>query len=196
MKNLVIKSAMLIILVLFFGCSSDDSSESCTPIACKNGGVFLNCACDCPQGYTGSDCSQFITPSSIRIHKLTIIKFPAFNANGQLWDNDLIGNSQKADIYVKMANAEGMIINEDGNAFDNADPNTPYTYIVSPYKTINSVSLPIVLQLYNDNVSDADELMMQASFQLYTQNQSFDNIIEFSNTSGTFKFQFEVTYTW
>jgi len=83
MKKII---ALLFVLVLNLNCSSDSSAPACTPISCLNGGVSKpDCGCNCPQGYTGSNCGTQITPSSIYVKKIRVKKFPDTD-NGTWWD--------------------------------------------------------------------------------------------------------------
>ncbi len=43
------------------GCSSDDGdADPCPTVQCQNGGNKVNCACDCPAGFTGPNCETEI----------------------------------------------------------------------------------------------------------------------------------------
>tara|TARA_Y100000815_G_C13133358_1_gene421424 strand:- start:317 stop:514 length:198 start_codon:yes stop_codon:yes gene_type:complete len=52
-----------ILITTFSGCSND--SDGCETIICQNEGIFVNRACDCPEGYTGSNNSKQITPKQL-----------------------------------------------------------------------------------------------------------------------------------
>jgi hypothetical protein len=101
MKN-VLKIIALFTLVLFSsGCSSDSTDDGCTPITCLNSGISnSNCGCDCPQGFTGSNCSTQIMPTSIKILKVRVKKFPNLKENGDQWDVLATGNLVRPDLNI------------------------------------------------------------------------------------------------
>lgn len=78
-RNIVILLACLFI----FDCSKKDP---CEDVVCQNGGTCANGACNCPEGFTGSDCSQEKTPSSMVIKSFTVTKYPKTTSNGGGWD--------------------------------------------------------------------------------------------------------------
>ena len=60
--------------------------DPCANIKCLNGGTCANGLCNCPNGYSGSDCSKQVVPTKIRITKIDVLKFPATTPNGAGWD--------------------------------------------------------------------------------------------------------------
>ena len=77
MKNVLFLFFLGSSLIVFNGCDKDTSSPSqnndpCESIVCYNGGYCVNGECLCPEGYTGPDCSQQVTPTKIRITKIEV----------------------------------------------------------------------------------------------------------------------------
>jgi hypothetical protein len=72
---------------LFFGCQKD----LCDSVVCLNGGTCANGQCNCPTGYTGSDCSIEAMPTSVRINSMTLSNYPMTTTSGGGWDA-LAGN--------------------------------------------------------------------------------------------------------
>jgi hypothetical protein len=52
--------------------------------------VFLTFGCkkepDCPAGYTGTDCTQEVAPTRMRISSIKLLKWPAVDEDGQPFD--------------------------------------------------------------------------------------------------------------
>lgn len=82
MKKLKIISYILTILLSISSCRKDP----CESKVCKNGGTCDNGTCNCPSGYTGSDCGTEKTPSSVTITKIFLINYPMTDGNGAGWD--------------------------------------------------------------------------------------------------------------
>ena len=104
MKKII---ALLIVLMLNVNCSSDSDSSTpaCSPIPCLNGGTSnANCGCDCPQGYSGTNCGNITTPSKVIITKVVVKSFNNLNNSGIGHD---IANGP--DIYIKINNGSTVI---------------------------------------------------------------------------------------
>ena len=51
----------------------------CETLSCQNGGQFVDCACNCPEGWAGETCEEPIhvpKPSSVKINRIDILVFP------------------------------------------------------------------------------------------------------------------------
>ena len=108
MKTKIFRGILALTLsVIYFGCSSK-SDDQCQTISCENGGVFINCECDCPDGYTGTNCQTQVTPLSITITKVTLNLFPLTDSNGNAWD---AGGDPEArpDVYFKFIKGSSTI---------------------------------------------------------------------------------------
>jgi len=68
MKNLKSIIAICTVAVMIASCEKDDnaplnsSSTSCTTTCLNGGTVNSNCGCDCPAGYTGTNCQTVVPP--------------------------------------------------------------------------------------------------------------------------------------
>lgn len=58
----MIKKAFLIsellIVFLFISCQQTDQDPTCQIGFCENNGTLIDCACECPQGFTGLNCEK------------------------------------------------------------------------------------------------------------------------------------------
>jgi hypothetical protein len=200
MKNFSFKSIFYGFLVVLtnIGCSSDSvSSSSCPIINCQNGGTFVNCQCDCPDGYSGEDCGTQITPSKIKITKFKITSFSNTNV-GSSWDTN-----SEPDIFLQMIDEHvGTYIwisdiypNVLSTGNDNFIfiPNAPIEIInTSSFYSINLVDNDV-----NDTPSYFDEQMSSVLFNIYTPTNHFPSTLYLTdNQTYPFKVELSLTYEW
>ena len=196
MKNLFKKIILLSIAIIMFGCSKDDTPTStpCVPITCLNGGVSTpNCGCTCPTGYTGNNCGTQITPSSIKITKIRVKKFPDTD-NGNWWDT--LPNSD-ADIYVTLVNTSSQIIYTSGRFTDATGLGTIfYDFTPSTPITITNVTSALSIKLYDYENIGADTLMTFLIFNPYTSTGGFPTTLTKSSANGDFICEISLQYVW
>ncbi len=190
---------MLLMIAMFFGCSKDESSSSCTPIACLNGGVSTaDCGCNCPQGYTGSNCGTQVTPTTIKITKIRVKKFPDTD-NGSWWD--VLPNSD-ADIYVTLVNTSFQTIYTSGYYTDATGLGTIY-YDFTPTTpiTITNVTSALSIKLYDRDydilsLTYTGSLMDSLFFNPYSSTGGFPPTITRTNDSGKLECEISLQYVW
>ena len=196
MKNCIKILSLLLIIALFFGCSKDSpsSSSGCTPIPCLNGGVSRpDCGCNCPQGYTGSNCGIQITPSSIIITKIRVKKFPDTD-NGNWWDT--YPNSD-ADIYVTLVNTSFQTIYTSGHYTDATGLGTThYDFTPTTPITITNVTSALSIKLYDYENLGSDTLMDYLFFNPYSSTGGFPSTVPVSSSNGDFICEVSLQYVW
>ncbi|MEO0037183.1 MAG: hypothetical protein RIQ59_394 [Bacteroidota bacterium] len=198
MKNLLKKIALLSIVMLVFGCSKDSPTPNavpCTPIPCLNGGISTpNCGCNCPQGFTGSNCGTQITPLQVLITKIRVTKFPDTNAGGW-WDT--LPNSD-ADIYVTIQNSSSTTLYNSPTFFQDATSNgvNYYDFVPSTPIVITNVANGYVMSIYDYDTIGSDELMDFSTFYLYNSTGGFPTTKTYTNSTGTFSFTLTLSYVW
>lgn len=186
--------AILSIAIIVFGCSND-SSPSCTPIACLNGGVSKpDCGCSCPEGYTGADCGTQITPSIIKITKIKVTKFPDSN-NGDWWDSF---PSSDADIYVTIEDTNFNTIYDHPNYIPDATGIGTINYQFIPVNpiVISNVSSSYYMTLYDFDNTSSDDLVAFGVFNLYNSSGGFPATKVYTNSQGTFSYELTLSYIW
>jgi hypothetical protein len=196
MKNCVKGLSMLLIIALFFGCSKDDSSSSCTPIACLNGGVSTpDCGCDCPQGYTGSNCGTQVMPLQILITKIKVTAFPSTRTNGNFWDQEAIGNLVRPDIFPYLTLGSTALLQ--GTAVQDAVNTSVYTWTPSTPVVLTSSQFTsqLSLDLYDEDTL-TNEFMGGWYFYVYDSTGGFPTTITLSNATSPYKFELTVSYVW
>jgi hypothetical protein len=196
MKTFLKRVSILAVGVLVLSCSSDSSTPACTPIACLNGGVSTaDCGCDCPQGYSGSNCGVQITPLQVKITKIRVKKFPD-TENGQWWDT--FPNSD-ADIYVTMQNSNQTTIYSHPNYKpDSSSTGTNYFDFIpsTPILITNPTGL-FIMNIYDYENTGTNTLMDYCIFNnLYSSTGGFPSTKTFTNDTGTFSFELTLSYVW
>lgn len=198
MKTIFLRLTFLsVILVLLISCSKDSNSTvPCTPIVCLNGGTSRpDCGCNCPSGFTGSNCSTIITPTQVVISKVIVKSFNNYNSSGVLWDL-----TNEADIYVKI-NSGNSVIYDSPTFFSNAldGSNTNYSFSLSPSLQISQVNTPLVVSLWDydlgDVPSNADDNMASAAFYPFN-GTSFPSVITITDPSTPTTFEIYLSYVW
>ena len=192
MKKLLKISAFVLLTLNFTSCSSD---EPCAPIDCLNDGVSnSNCGCDCPQGYTGTNCSTVLQPSKVIITKVVVKTFNNLDDSGFLWDG-----TNGADIYIKFNNGTTDVYSHP-SYFSNTTggTNLNYQFTLSPNLQITNVNSPMSVQLWDYDLEDipptADDYMGFAVFSPFN-GYSLPSVLTV-NSDGDTTFDIYLTYQW
>ncbi len=204
MKKLI---ALLIILVMNLNCSSDSNDPvACTPITCLNGGTSnADCDCDCPQGYSGTDCSTQMSPITIKITKIKVKYFPLTD-NGDFWDISIPTTANASpDIYVTLQNSNNVELFNSPTYFGNVLSNgtetwdfTPSTPISISFVYFNSLNIRLydydgAVSNVNDNV---DDLMASSTFDIYSSTDGFPTTLTLLNPTTPIGYELTLQYTW
>ena len=206
MKNGMVKIGMFLLLVVALGCSKDDTTASCTPITCLNGGVSTaDCGCTCPQGFTGSNCGTQLTPSKILISKIRVNYFNN-NDNGSSWDPSIpTSNLLTPDIYVAIKDASNNTIYSSSTYYANVLSNGSNYFDFTP---TNTIQLPISSDLSNftislydfdgadSNINSPDDLMGEKLFFPYSSYGGFPTTITVTNSNYPVSFTLIFSYVW
>lgn len=197
MKNFSLKSIFFGFLVALttMGCSSDADSESCPTINCQNGGTFTNCECYCPDGYSGVDCGTQITPTRIKVTKITVKRFPNYDNDGLEWDI-----TDGPEIFVRLGQGSGSSINllYDSGVFPNAisDGVTNYDFIPTTNIYITNPLVTHTIILGDFDTANSHDLMGGFTFTPYNSLNDFPNSILLQDLSIPLSFELFFTYEW
>ncbi len=199
MKTVLSRLSVLIIAFLFFNCSSDSGDTPCFPITCLNGGTSTpECGCNCPQGYTGSNCSTQITPNKITITKIEIVSFPTIDPSAITgnWDYFPISSSQNApDLAIVLYDftTSTILSNSSSNPFTDAQNTQSHSYTY-PSFLISNVNNLFSIQLRDIDTNSSFQIMDTYVFSIYDNEGGFPSIIPIIN--GDTKYNLYVTYNW
>ena len=190
MRKLV---TFLIICVsaLFFHSCNDDTIDLCDGIVCVNGSCVSG-DCDCDEGWTGSSCSDQITPSLIEVTAIKVTRFPATADGGAGWDP-----FSGPDIYVDIKYND--ILGLTTTYYEDADPSQDYTFTGGQIEIVNYIDnltgqYTINLMDYDLSVLDSD-WMGGINFSPYSSNNGFPTT-KILDAGGSVAFELTLSYTW
>lgn len=175
--------------MLFSNCSKDTTlSDPCANVTCLNGGTCANGSCNCPTGFTGSDCGTRRTPSKILITKIQVTAFPPTDG-GAGWDL-----TSGADIYPKILFVSSVLW-DSPNYIENANASSSYDFTPSPAIQISNPTLQYTIELWDYDTTDPDDFMAGFNFTPYNGSSAPSVINLTSNTNGlTIKLSVQYVY--
>lgn len=169
---------------------SSCQKDPCSSVDCKNGGTCSDGTCECPEGFQGTDCSQQIQPSKVRIQKVSVTDFPLTSSTGKQWDeNDL------PDIFILITDDDGFVW-ESPVIFDNAAPSGQYLFEVTPAIEVTDFNKEYLIYLYDHDGTNPYEYMGGFSFKPYTPASGFPTQLNLETSKGELRFTLVLSYTW
>lgn len=164
MKQLLIIS---IVLITFFSCKKEGDK-------------------DCPTGFTGSNCSQQVTPTNILIKSISVTSFPATDANGAGWDL-----TNGPDIYITISQNGNVLYENSANFSQNGAPNVTFNtnFVLPDVDGIYSVSV------YDYDDFDSDDFMGGIISPIYTSLNGFPSNVVLSCSGCAVSLSLSVNYT-
>lgn len=172
--------------MLFTSCAKEEDADPCDTIVCVKGDC-VNGTCDCDEGWSGSDCSNQITPSKIKITGIKLTRFPATD-NGGGWDV-----SSAPDIFVEISyNGTGIF---ESLLYYDADYTQEYTFTINPYIELNNVTSQYTIRLYDYDDLDANDWMGGINFTPYFSTNGFPTT-KTLDADGDVAFEVTYSYVW
>lgn len=170
--------------MLFASCTSDP----CEVTMCHNGGVCVDGLCDCPERFTGNDCSEQVTPDVMRITSVQLLRFPGFQSNDDKpWDNE-----DGPDVFFKLVHGDEAIA-QPVVLVENADHTQQYSFHIS-IVDMKDVLDEYKLQLYDyEAIGVEPQFMGEIAFTPYASNNGFPSTIQLDN-GGPVAFTMTVDY--
>jgi len=177
---------MIAVALLFTtACEEDDP---CELITCLNSGTCVNGACDCAEGFSGLDCSNQITPTSIKITNIRVTRFPPTDVNGSGWDL-----TSGADIYVSM-NYDNENIYRHSTVVENASSSLNYDFVPEMNLNLANPTDTYSISVFDDDGIQADDFLGGIEFTPYSNNNGFPTILSL-DANGAVAFELTVEYS-
>lgn len=162
---------ILFMLILMLSCSKTEDGDD-----------------QCPIGFTGKNCDIQITPDSVIITKINVLRFPATNIQGQNWDAD--GNP---DIFVQVWQNDEYIWSS-SRVINNVTNDTNYNFIPTDTLALTDPLTQYAIQLY-DKDDDGDDYIGGMNFISYYDNNGFPDLLILDD-GGEVAFELNLEYTW
>ena len=178
----------IFLIGIFASCEKDDddngngsANDPCENVTCLNGGLCENGECDCPEMYTGDDCGEQATPTSIRVTQITLNDFPPQN-NGDDWDGFLCGGGNP-DILITLDDGNGEFF--ESPHYSDVVPGTTLTFTQGFPATTNNPENLHIIRLYDNDTGGCspDDYMGGLEFSIYNSSNDFPETIEVYNSS-------------
>lgn len=160
----------------WFGKNCETKVDPCNNITCLNGGTCINGICNCPPGFGGSDCGTILTPKSIVLKRITLVKWPTTETNGSGWD--LFSGP---DLFVKLTKTgnSNVLLSTD-HATDVTPGNSQFWIQNLSLTEVNSF---YTIQILDWDFPDADDIMDNINFKLFN-GTSFPSTISVTNATS------------
>lgn len=181
------------------GCGTSD--DPCDEVDCVNGNCYDG-TCECISSYTGEVCDVEKQPSKITIKKVKILAFPTNKSNGSAWDKGEDQDGEEPDVYLRIYDLRNVYYDlknvptqvkldakiEDG--IIEYEPNIRITSFENPIKfELNDYDVD---NSFNPN----SEFMISISVDFNTKWKGFPEVLTIENSSGSFKIECDLSYTW
>ena len=177
---------VLLLGVFFLSCGKE---YPCENVTCRNGGICANGVCNCPVGFTGSDCSLQQKPARINIRSATITKFPVTRPNGNSWDF-----SDGPDIYLMLLLNNVEIANNRLQTIANTI-STPVTFTNLPLGfEMSDATNQYVLRVMDRDDFGPDEELGSIFFTPYQSTNGFPELLFVDCSVCNVAFVLTVTY--
>jgi len=154
----------------------------------------------CSAGFTGSDCTQELTPKQIKVTKIQIQKFSITNPAGVHWDPAETGIERMPDILIAIV--RGGVEKTSASFAPNCElAGVPYTINFANPQVAGSGEFTLdleslyTLRFYDFDYNLGQELMKEATFRFYTAGQKFPSKLRVESSDGQFACDLNLEYT-
>ncbi len=149
------------LLIVQLGCK-DEGDDPCEGVFCGDG-YCDNGACQCPEGFYGSGCTSFLTPSAVILDGITIDKFPTTKVDSSSWD---VGSNP--DLHLTLFRSTTKLW-ETSSSIQDANMNSNLQLAVVPVITMRDINAQYTISLYDDDGNKVDEFMAGSLFRPYDE---------------------------
>jgi hypothetical protein len=150
--------------------------------------------CQCPTGYTGTNCQIALTPKTMVIEKVVVRAYPRARQNGKGWDALYPGSSDAADLVAEVKK-DGI---SKGYSFyiTNCLANQDYHLTMNPKVFYQPVNGKCEIMLHDYDSASSIEFIGGYYFYPLEYTKSFPSIITLYNDNTWHKIRMDVHVTW
>ncbi len=124
------------VFIVLFGCNNP-----CDNVSCLNGGICVDGTCNCPDGFTGEDCSTEVTPTPLNAcdNESTFnyhgVDYNLVDINGFCWFKENLRTTKFTNgALIQEVNYPSQFVSLDQPAYyDLAEVNEGYGYLYNQY---------------------------------------------------------------
>ena len=181
---------LLLALCLFIVTSTFQScqkSDPCDNITCYNGGFCANGLCNCPTGYSGSDCSIVLTPSAMVINSITMTSYPMTQTSGAGWDL-----TDGPDPFITINSGTSANQNDFSSGVASNVTGSSIYYSNGFPVTISNLNINWTIGVWDYDATSANDFMTGLYFIPISQTSGFPSTINLN--TGTMAVQLNVTW--
>jgi|GEM_PF-3999345 len=194
MKQLAVKFLLAFALILS---QSSCKEDPCAGIECNNA-ICVEGVCECDSGYTGVNCTEEITPTSVKIRNIRVIKIPEFNkdenGNDIFWD-EVGGNAP--DLFFEIT----ISCDPPHKVSSAVIPEYPYNERIYLQfgPTIEEPEKEYIIELWDSDLIDVneeftDDLIFREKFTPYIRGTNFPEVVIFGNTDDPVILEIYLSY--
>lgn len=171
---------MLFVSSLFFGCSSEDTSDV-----------------SCPDGFTGQFCQTKLTPTKIKITKVVVRSWPLLYNNSQPWDNGEDGSDIYPDVFIAIGYAPNTILSLSDYVIDAHETSGNLIYTFNQPLELPNIYYNYSLGLFDYDGGNEYEFMNEQIFNVYKSSDlNFPEYVTVNNVSQYLIADVYLSYEW
>jgi hypothetical protein len=197
--------------------------DPCETVICLNGGICDDGLCDCPDGYSGTQCETYDEcfgivclndgvclngicncpdgyagpdcSQQITPNKIKINKIVVkdFSSTDNGAGWDLTSG---ADIYPEIYDPQNNLLYSSSTYFSDANPQIDYDFDCSPSVDLTDPNAQYTIQLMDYDDIGSDDWMGGLYFTPYYSTNGFPSVLTYSGNTNGLSFDLHVTYTW
>ena len=163
--------------------------DKCKDVDC-NAGVCEDGICNCNEGYTGDDCSQYVTPTKVTITQIDINDFPGTDG-GSDWDPVI---DTDPDIIVEVYDDANSNTIYSSSSFDNTPDGTTFS-INGLAIALTNVTGTYTMMMWDDDLTSGNDSMGDISFTPY-EGAGFPSTMVVENQALGLSYTLHLSYQW
>lgn len=194
------KRTIILLVVFFLAISLKNCVDPCELMDCANGGICDKGECLCPDGYTGTYCTEEVQPDVVKITKFEVLDFPTINSS-KLWDDEYGYSDTRRfpDLYIVLREQ----VNEDDwvdvittNVIEDASYLESHVFTLSSPVTITADGW-FNIRLYDRDPDETyDDFIAVLGMRPYEYGEGLPLVKEFDDSETVTEIAVSFSYEW